>query len=69
MISATTGFCNQNDLNETNLSLAVRATQDLERIVSQLVNFKKYFSKIAPYMISEYICKANMIPIHPDVKV
>ena len=39
------------------------------RIATQLVGFKRYFSKVSPYMISEYICRANAIPIHPEVKV
>ena len=39
------------------------------RVSAQLVDFKKDFSKSAPYMISEYVTRATLIPIHPVVKV
>ena len=38
-------------------------------MITRLGMFKKNFSKIAPYMISEYACIASTIPIHPTVKV
>jgi hypothetical protein len=51
------------------VNLALKAAQDLERVITQLLTFKKEFSKISPYMISEYVNKANLIAIHPKIKV
>jgi hypothetical protein len=51
------------------VNLALKAAQDLERVITQLLLFKKEFSKISPYMISEYMNKANLIAIHPSIKV
>jgi hypothetical protein len=36
--------------------------------VTRLSSFKKDFCKIAPYIVSEYVCIANTIPIHQSVK-
>lgn len=38
------------------------------RIVTQLASFKKYFSKVSPYIMSEFFHKANTLPIHASVK-
>jgi hypothetical protein len=51
------------------VNTALRAAQDLERVITQLLQFKKEFSKISPYMISEYVNKANLVAIHPSIKV
>ena len=56
-------------MKNEDVNLAIKAAQDLERVITQLLAFKKDFSKIAPYMISEYVYKANTIPIHLSVKV
>ncbi|RNA19700.1 transmembrane 17B-like, partial [Brachionus plicatilis] len=68
LIYTTTSFSNQNILGNDELNLAIKAAQDLDRIVAQLVSFKKDFSKIAPCMISEFVYKANTIPVHLSVK-
>lgn len=69
LISVTTTFSNQNTLKEEHVHYSVKAAQDLERIISQLVAFKKHFSKLCPYIISEYFFRANTFPIHVNVKV
>ncbi|CAF0779004.1 unnamed protein product [Brachionus calyciflorus] len=68
LICTTTNLSNQNILKNDDIDLAIKAAQDLERVITQLLTFKKDFSKIAPYMISEYVYKANTIPIHLAVK-
>ena len=70
LISHTTLISNQSNLQDSNMvNLALKAAQDLERVITQLLTFKKEFSKISPYMISEYVNKANLIAIHPKIKV
>ena len=69
LISVTTSLANQNELLDENVNLVVKAGQNLERVASQLVAFKQDFSKITPYLISEYVLKANRMPIHPSIKV
>ena len=69
LIGKTTSLANQSSLDDDTLVLAIKAAQDLERIITQLAGFKKEFYKIAPYMLSEYACIANTIPMHPSVKV
>ena len=69
LISITTHLADQNSLEAENVNLVVKAAQNLERVISQLVAFKQDFSKITPYLISEYMLKANRIPIHPAIKV
>lgn len=69
LVNKTTSLSDQTNLTEESLPLAVKAAQDLERIITRLASFKKDYCKIAPYMISEYACTANTIPIHPAVKV
>ena len=69
LINITTSLANQNNIEGENVNLVVKAAQNLERVASQLIAFKQDFSKITPYLISEYVLKANRIPIHPSIKV
>ena len=69
LIGITTNLANQNNLDAENVHLVAKAAQNLERVVAQLASFKQDFSKITPYLISEYVLKANRTPIHPTIKV
>lgn len=69
LIGISTTFTNQNRINDKNLMHISNGLQNLDRLVTQLNDFKKQFSKITPYIISEYCTKASTIAIHPQLKL
>jgi len=68
IIAANTNFSNQNTLTENKVEFILKSSQNLERLVAQLVPFKTQFSKLCPYMISEYVTAASTQAIHPAIK-
>jgi hypothetical protein len=69
LISTTTGLSNQTNIKtDQDFELSLKAAEDVERLVTQLIHFKVEFSKIIPYMISEFTASAHSIPIEPTIK-
>ena len=50
-------------------SRALRAAKSLDRLVMQLVAFKREYGKIAPYVIAEYVHRASAANMFTSAKV